>query len=207
MRKRPSTANGLAVTAVATLTLVLAGGPAFAHKLKVFATAEGPMISGYVYFPGGGRAKGVTVVAQATSGARLGEAVTNAKGEFAYQATVRCDHRLVADSGDGHRATFLIEAADLPDSLPAPAASTPQAVAKASEPAPEPPTATPLAPPDALKQMLVEVVSRHVRPLREQLERAEEKRRLHDILGGIGYILGLTGLAFYFLGVRRRGGP
>jgi len=41
--------------------------------------------------------------------------------------------------------------------------------------------------------------------LRIAQDRHENKVRLHDVLGGIGYILGLMGLAFYFLGVRRKG--
>jgi nickel transport protein len=40
--------------------------------------------------------------------------------------------------------------------------------------------------------------------LRKEVARYENKVRLHDVLGGIGCILGFMGLAFYFLGVRRR---
>ena len=28
--------------------------------------------------------------------------------------------------------------------------------------------------------------------------------RLQDIVGGVGYILGITGMLFYFLGIRRK---
>ena len=188
----------------AVLVALLSGGSAFAHKLKVFATAEGTRICGYVYFPGGGRAKAVKVEVLGPAGTKLGEATTDGKGEFTFEARVRCDHTLVADSGDGHRATFLLEAAELPDALPTPGGPKAEDAPKpsAAGPAPRPVPQAPLAP--ELTQMLDEAVARHVRPLREQLERYEEKRRLHDILGGIGYIVGITGLAFYFLGARRR---
>jgi nickel transport protein len=41
-------------------------------------------------------------------------------------------------------------------------------------------------------------VNRQVRPLRAQLIAAEERTRLQDILGGIGYIAGLTGLVLWW---------
>ena len=37
-------------------------------------------------------------------------------------------------------------------------------------------------------------------PLREQLDQYEEKTRLHDVIGGLGYIVGLMGIAFYLKG-------
>jgi cobalt/nickel transport protein len=41
------------------LTLVLGSGPALAHKLNVFAAADGARIQGSAYFAGGGKAAGV----------------------------------------------------------------------------------------------------------------------------------------------------
>jgi nickel transport protein len=50
----------------------------------------------------------------------------------------------------------------------------------------------------------LEGIEKQVVKLREELVRYEDRVRLHDVLGGIGCILGLMGLTFYFLGVRRR---
>ena len=50
----------------------------------------------------------------------------------------------------------------------------------------------------------LEGVEKQVVKLREDLVRYEDRVRLHDVLGGIGCILGLMGLTFYFLGVRRK---
>jgi nickel transport protein len=189
---------------VAWLTVLAAlAGTAHAHKLKIFAMGEGKAISGYVYFPGGGRAQGLTVKALGPDGATLGEATTNAKGEFTIPVKFRCDYELVTQTADGHRATFPVKAADLADDLPPLGSAAPTPTTR-QEAAPKAPS-TSVAPSDAKLTALVEKAVRDaVRPLREQIEQYEEKRRLHDILGGIGYILGLGGLAFYFLGVRRR---
>jgi nickel transport protein len=179
---------------------------AFAHRLKLFASVEGATITGYAYFPGGGRAKGQTVQVLDPVGQRLGEVKTSDEGEFTLKATVRCDHRLVIESPDGHRSTFLVEAADLPESLPAPASAAKGEPAKEPTVAPEqkvepPPSA---GPPSAIEQAVEKAVSRRIRPLQEQIERLEEKRRVQDILGGVGYILGLAGIAFYLLARRRK---
>ncbi|MBN2477227.1 MAG: hypothetical protein JXB62_21645 [Pirellulales bacterium] len=40
--------------------------------------------------------------------------------------------------------------------------------------------------------------------LRRQLNQYEQTTRLRDVLGGIGYILGIAGVAFYFLSRRRK---
>jgi nickel transport protein len=47
-------------------------------------------------------------------------------------------------------------------------------------------------------------VNKRIRPLVREIRDLREEVRFHDILGGIGYIMGLAGLAFYFLGVRKR---
>ena len=50
----------------------------------------------------------------------------------------------------------------------------------------------------------VQTLVQQIGQLQVQLAEAGQKTRLQDILGGIGYILGLMGLTFYFLGVRRK---
>ena len=50
----------------------------------------------------------------------------------------------------------------------------------------------------------VEAIGRQVAALRRDFDRYRNELRLRDVLGGLGYILGIMGTAFYFLGVRRR---
>ena len=174
--------------------------PAFAHRLKVFATVEGRKISGYAYFPGGGRAAGVTVVATAPDGSELGRATTNEKGEFEMTATRRCDHTLVAETLDGHKATFVVEAADLPEDLPPLAGGAPAETKET--PAPAAPSVE-HANAREVKKLVEEAVARELRPLREQLEGYEARVRVHEVIGGIGYIVGVCGVVFYLLARRK----
>ena len=57
---------------------------------------------------------------------------------------------------------------------------------------------------DEVRSIVEAAVAKRIRPLVREIRRLEEQVWLHDILGGIGYIAGLAGLAFYFLGVRRK---
>jgi nickel transport protein len=101
-----------------------------------------------------------------------------------------------------------VEAAELPDDLPLPdgRADTPM-----QEPPPSavsPARCDPAAalPGDArLKELIETAVDRQVVPLRRQLDRFENTLRVRDVLGGIGYIFGIMGLLFFFLGRRSKG--
>ena len=55
-----------------------------------------------------------------------------------------------------------------------------------------------------IEAIIEAAVARHVGPLRQQIAAYEDKIRWHDVLGGIGYIVGMTGLACYFLARRDR---
>lgn len=194
----------------AVIAAALLASPAEAHKLKVFATAVGPSIEGRVYFVGGGGAPGATVRIVIPDGAPPLTLQTGADGTFAFTATVRADHDVIADSGDGHSARVTIAAADLPAALPLPAGASvgsspslalvPDAAAAAPTPAS---SAVSLSSGGvALEDLVAKAVAQQIRPLREEINTYEDQVRMHDIVGGIGYIVGLAGLTLW-LRVRR----
>lgn len=201
---------GLVLACLASVAgaVLLWAGPAQAHKVKVFATAEGPVITGYAYFPGGGRIKGGRVDILGPDGEKLGQVMTDERGEFSFQAQARIDHLLVLDAGQGHLARFLVEAEELPDSLTRGGGSgeteTPSPPAAPGDTAPILGQIT--ISEERLAELLDQAVSRQIRPLRRQIEAFQEKIYWHDVLGGIGYIIGLMGLSLYFLGRRRSKG-
>ncbi|RAU22843.1 hypothetical protein CU669_05505 [Paramagnetospirillum kuznetsovii] len=169
------------------LVLLLLAHPAQAHKLKVFASAEGAAISGLVYFSGGAKAMGVSGVVQGPDGAEVGRFATAEDGSFRFPVNVRMDHLIMVDAGDGHVASALVAADEFPASLPP--TSLPQVAASARS-APTVASVAAAADMDAVEA----AVARQIRPLRQQLDAYEEKVRLHDLLGGIGTIFGLFGI-------------
>ena len=54
--------------AAALAIVLVAGGSAAAHKLKVFATVDGQAAHGYAFFIGGGRPEGSAWVAKDAAG-------------------------------------------------------------------------------------------------------------------------------------------
>ena len=179
------------------LTLILmacAGNRAYAHKINLFASVEGGIIKGEVYSSGGGRPANCRVHFMDAAGNVLGETTTNARGEFSYTPTRRADHLVVVNTGDGHRAEYTVKAEEfLPASIAPPEAPVPPNL---------PDTLSSERPPHSdsgeIEEAAERAVARQLRPLREQLARSEQHMRLKDILGGIGYILGLMGVAVYF---------
>ena len=178
---------------------------AFAHKLKAFGFAEGAAIHGSVYFSGNVAAQGVRIQVFDPDGALLAETTSDDDGRFTITARRRVDHRIVADSGDGHRAEYIVPAHELPPALPGPATSATSGAAQATEPA-DPPAGVSagVGPPAELEGMIERTVARQVGPLREQLDAFEHRVRWHDVLGGLGYILGITGIGCWLIARRNR---
>lgn len=190
--------------ALLAVGLSIAAGPAWAHKLKVFATAEGATLVGYAYFSSGGRPRQASVTVTDADGEVLATAITDDEGRFRVEVTRRIDHRITVDGGDGHAATYTVAASELPDTLPADGGQSATPAPAMTAPADPPTEATAPATDADLRAFIDQSVARHIRPLREQFDAYQEKIGWRDVLGGIGYILGLGGLAFGLTERRRR---
>jgi len=180
-----------------TFAILLSVGLAHAHKIKIFAMTEGSVVNGYAYAPGGVRLPHDKVEVFDGNKQKLGEVETDANGEFSFSPQKRSDLHFEMDTGDGHRTSFVVRAEELPASLPTGDGTTPQPQLTAQpQPTTQPPAIT--GSQEALATMIDVAVARNIRPLREQIEAYEQRVRLHDILGGIGYVMGLAGI-FAFL--------
>lgn len=156
---------------IVVAVLVLAGlaGPGLAHGLRVFATVEGKAIVGEAYYLGGGRARNVKVAVLGPGGVRLGETVTDDQGAFTFAPVRRCDHRFVVDTGDGHLGEHTVPAAELPGDVPA-------------------------AVQDDAAGHAEHALARRIGALERKIDSYRRSVRLHDVVGGIGYIVGVMGL-------------
>jgi cobalt/nickel transport system permease protein len=195
---------GRALALAGALALLAGPGPALAHKLKVFATAEGATVIGYAYFNTGARAQAVAVRVTLADGdaAPVFEGRTDAEGGFQFTAGRRADHLIVVEAEDGHGARFTVSAAELPETLPGPA----DAPAGTALPGPPAAALPPSIAGNELRTLVEAAVARQLRPLREQLDAEQAQVRGRDLLGGLGWIIGMAGLA-YGLSGRRRSRP
>ncbi len=181
----------------ALMLFLLCPAPAFAHKLNVFALAKGATIEGRAYFTGDVPARKIDVIVRDPAGGELGRTTTDDDGKFTFTARKRVDHCLLAETADGHSGQYIVPASELPDSLPADVPATGDGSQVES------PTTDHAGPPVAsankeneLRDQLTEL-SKQVDALRWQIDKSDERLRFRDMLGGIGFILGLAGVAFY----------
>lgn len=197
----------LTLVAVWVLLAVFARS-AEAHKINVFAYAEGQTIHGEAYARGGEaiRDAKIEVFDPADSMKKLGETVTDDDGNFTFEARHRSDHRFVLSTADGHEAEFTVKADELPPTLPASGgAPAPQAETPPTEPLPAEPTPEVESTDNADSvQAEVDSLTRQIVQLRREMQEFQQKLRFSDILGAIGYIVGVMGLSFYFLGVKKK---
>lgn len=173
-------------------------GAATAHRLNMFASFDGTRIVGEAYFTGGARARDVEVRAFDAAGKVVATVHTDSAGGFAFPPLPPVDLELVVDTGDGHVASFRISAAEM-GGAPSPSG---EEAAKASVGGSEGVAPTS----EGLEQAVDRVVARRLVPLREDIARYEAKVRLHDVLGGIGYLVGIAGIGFWWLARREARG-
>ncbi len=172
--------------------LALAAAPAWAHRVNVFAYLEGNQLKGEGYFPGGAKAEGCKVELVDQGGKVLAQTVTDKQGAFTLPKPKAAPPlTLILYAGGGHRATYKLTAADLGQSpektppAPAPAASPAAAGTKAA------------VDPAQLQAVVERALDRKLAPLRAMLARMEADRGIgvQEVVGGLGWILGLVGLA------------
>ncbi|NQT17355.1 MAG: carboxypeptidase regulatory-like domain-containing protein [Planctomycetes bacterium] len=200
----------LALSIPALLVALGASQPALAHKVVVFATVDADTIRGEAYFRGGDPVRAAKVSVVGPDQNPLGETTTDDEGLFTFTARSRVSHTLIVDAGEGHGGQYTVPADELPKNLPS--APPGPNEAPAGEPAPPDAATTPEREPEAVPapvdpktlEARIDAVATQIAALRKDLDQYKNEVRLQDLLGGVGYILGIMGLVFYFLGVRRK---
>jgi len=191
-------------TSVLVCSLLLLPLTANAHKLRIFAWSEGDVIYGETAFSGNRKPKNAEIVVQeAKSHAVLLTTRTDDQGKFHFTIPQKAsqeqlDLLLIGNAGEGHRGEWHLPAAEyLSLSLLAEPEggqrSAPPATAQISSSADQ---ATIVSVDEQLLRRIVdEELEKKLAPLKHMLaENSQKVPDLQDILGGIGYILGLAGI-------------
>lgn len=191
----------LAVLPLLLTLLLTVTATAYAHKVRIFAWEEGGDIVTESKFSGGRAARKVAVsVVDSATGKELLTGTTDSEGlfRFAVPQNTGAELEIIVDGGDGHRGSWkhLLEAG-AGDVSPSPSTPTPD----------ESSVAMPSVPGSASQQtideeqlttLIEEALERKLGPIRRSLaENSEKGPSLQDIIGGIGYIFGLAGIATY----------
>jgi len=178
-----------------------------AHRVNVFAYVDGGEIAvecGYSKSKPVNR--GSIEVLDQTSGEVLLRGTTDEEGRFRFpvpEATRTSGNglRIVLIAGEGHRNEWIVEASEYTGAAPA---STPVAVPEGLKDGnpnvAERPAAGGLTRTD-VEEVVNAALDAKLAPIkRAVLERPEDGPGLKEIVGGIGWIFGLVGIAAYFKG-------
>lgn len=198
-----------------------------AHRVNIFAWTEGDQVVAECGFNGGSKVKqGQVVVYDAATGAKLQEGRTDDQGVYRFPVPAAGKAhglRIVVKAGEGHQNEWMMDAAELAaiqaPTIPArapEAKDTAQAAEKTSPAAHAVSTATlgakgAAAPtPSAvgvssgeLQTIVNAALDVKLGPIRRELAEMRVSRPgFSEIFGGIGWLVGLAGIALYFKGRR-----
>lgn len=172
---------------LATMIILLCGS-AYAHKVTVFAWIEDGVVHSQSKFSGGRKVKGGKIEVLDHLNKKLLEGTTDDQGYFSFPVPPSAQTlKIVLVAGMGHTNHWQITAEEL-----------------GTEPARQQPLPAGPAPASKdfvqtgaqdLERIVERAVEKQLAPLRAQL--AEQSWGLRDIVAGLGYILGLMGLASY----------
>lgn len=193
------------VTCISVWFFLLFSAQVHSHALKVFAYFEGDLVKGSVYFSGGLAAKSANVSLVTLDGEILQQLTTDDSGEFVSDAISIPVLSVVADSSDGHRGQWQLEkqTSELSNentqhsnikhsNIKHSNNKSKPSISEMSNPSFNGPSEA------HLSRIVEQAIAAQVGPLRDELHRFQDRARMSDIVGGIGFIFGIAGFAMWW---------
>lgn len=175
-----------------------------AHKIRIFAWPEGKIIHGETAFSGDKGCQHVQIsVLDEESHAILLSTQTDEQGKFNFSVPEQAirnktDLIIVVNSEDGHRAEWSMSADEYLQPKTENEFASNDATTANDRSGGSP--ALHLRPnssqfdEEKLRRIIGEELEKKLAPLKYEIVRTEDKPDLRDIIGGIGYIIGLAGI-------------
>jgi nickel transport protein len=209
----------LAICMAFVLGIALLTVPAQAHKVNLFAYVEGDRVVVEGYFSTKSKAQDSLVEVFDETGNKIHEGKTDKDGIYSFKLAdlpaFTGGLRFVLDAGMGHKAEYTLSSSDLPGSSKKeePAKEQPRKNQSETVPAPAPGGSVQVLDQAALAAALETAMDKKLDPIVRMLGRQEkllleDKQggpRINDIIGGIGWIVGMVGLAAFFWSRNRSG--
>jgi len=204
------------------LSIYLLPTVAYAHKVSIYAYAEDGMVFAEGYFSDGTRTRNSLIeVFDAKTGEKLLEGKTDNEGKFSFNIPFNIPKatslKLVLHASMGHRNDYTLSAKEVKEAMgirESGVRSQESEVRKQTEERSSrlSKSATPMTIASGVSSAEIETIVERIMDRKLQpvitillkLKENSEKPGLTEILGGIGYIIGLMGIAMYFKS-RRKG--
>lgn len=205
------------------LAMLALPADALAHRVNIFAWVEGENIVAECGFNRAAPVRGgIVTVYDAGDGKKLLQGRTNERGVFVFAVpeAVREGHglRIEVNAGEGHVNDWTMTAAEINEArdlghgflqaAPATAAKIPATATTSIVPAPEAPAAPAPLTAAEVRAIVAEAVNSGLAPVRRELAALSSPGpSVRDIVGGLGWIMGLVGIACWFVARRRQQKP
>ncbi|MEA1946660.1 MAG: hypothetical protein U9N83_05085 [Thermodesulfobacteriota bacterium] len=191
MKKGHNIRSSFIILFLTAIILIGNHGPALAHKVMIFAWVEGDTVFTESKFSGGKKAINASVEIFDKDGKKLLEGKTDNKGEFSFKIPKLTDLSIVLNAAMGHRAEWTIPESEIRE---ASAIAEKKSAAEPSGPIPVGLSK------EEVEKIIEDSLDKKLRPIvRMMAESRNTKPSLTEIIGGIGYIFGLMGIALYFI--------
>ncbi len=190
--------------AALALLAALLPAPVQAHRINIFAWLEGDSVMVECGFNRSSPVRsGLITVFDGANGKELLQGHTDDKGHFSFPVppAARAGHglRIQIAAGEGHRNEWIMDASEFSGAD----APTGGAQGAAAPSAPAQTQAGRPATADDVRAIVNAALDAKLGPIRRDLAaQVNAGPGLRDIIGGIGWILGLAGMGLYFRGRR-----
>ena len=178
---------------------------ALAHGVSIFAWIQGETVHTQSKFMGGKRPNQALIEVFDETGNLLLKGKTDTQGLFSFKAPKISDMQIVLTAGMGHRAVWTLSKDDFQEAVvdadihrrirtitpgkPVESNTKTQSIDGSTE--------NGLSAAEVV-DLVEPILDRKLKPLMDKIIALDENRiSLSDILGGVGYIVGLVGLAAY----------
>ena len=181
------------------LLLLMSAPVAFAHKVNIFAYAEGDTVYTESYFSDGTKVKDGVVEIYDSQGTKLLEGKTDESGEFNFKLPKKDDLKIVLIASMGHKNSYTLSADELPDVIVTEKPQEPESIGSEVKEVMQVDL-------EQIKRIIDSSLDEKLKPIMRQLTRAQQKEvSFTEVVGGIGYIFGVMGIILYFASKKKKG--
>ncbi len=169
---------------------------ASAHKVSVFGYREGNCIIGESYFSDGSPCKKCLVEIYNSQGKKIAQTKTDEKGDFKVKVNYTGPVKIKLIGGEGHLAEYELEGVKEETQGTTAATSSNQEETTAVSSSTGTPGSVSISKQE-LKEIVREVVAEETEGIKSMLldlKKEMDKAKIHDVIGGIGYIFGIWGI-------------
>ena len=180
------------------LTIIMMDVSVFAHKVNVFAYVEGEKIYTESYFNDGKKCIDSKIEVFDNQGNKLLEGLTDKEGKFSLEVPSEDgDLKIVLTASMGHRAEYSISADELRGAVGLIKEEPEEPVSIVS-------SETSLVDLKEIQSIIEDTLDEKLKPIMREIKKSrEDKIYPAEIIGGIGYIIGIFGIIAYFLSRKR----